>query len=183
MHTYSTYVCVMVFLQTSTTYMHFTLQYVCKYITSQSPPPHTHPRCSTVKYPPITALPTTSVIICFHNEDYTTLLRTVYMTLLNSPPRLIKEIILVDDASTMCECVYEILHFMYRLYSAKPVYKDHSSYVANKCRQVVLAQRCDSITEVVHGSAYSGLCRQVVLIQRCVSITEVAGGSAYLITT
>ena len=130
------------------------------------------------------------------------------MTLLNSPPRLIKEIILVDDASTMCEYVYEILHFMYRLYSAKPVYKDHSSYVANKCRQVVLAQRCDSITEVVHGpaysglcrqvvlvqrcdsitevvhgSAYSGLCRQVVLIQRCVSITEVAGGSAYLITT
>ena len=46
-------------------------------------------------------------------------------------------------------------------------------------RQVVLIQRCVSITEVAHGTAYSGLSRQVVLIQRCVSITEVAHGAAY----
>ena len=46
-------------------------------------------------------------------------------------------------------------------------------------RQVVLIQRCVSITEVVHGAVCSGLCRQVVLIQRCVSITEVVHGPAY----
>ena len=29
------------------------------------------------------------------------------------------------------------------------------------CRQVVLIQRCMSITEEVHGAAYNGHCRQV----------------------
>ena len=35
-------------------------------------------------------------------------------------------------------------------------------------RQVVFAQRCVCITEVVHRPAYSSLCRQVVFVQRCI---------------
>jgi len=46
-------------------------------------------------------LPATSVVVCFHNEAWSVLLRTVYSILDRSPDHLVEQVVLVDDASTM----------------------------------------------------------------------------------
>ncbi|XP_073189660.1 polypeptide N-acetylgalactosaminyltransferase 15 isoform X3 [Lepidochelys kempii] len=56
-----------------------------------------HPFCLQQDYDP--NLPTASVIICFHDEAWSTLLRTVHSVMDTAPRASLKEIILVDDLS------------------------------------------------------------------------------------
>ncbi|KAH9370958.1 hypothetical protein HPB48_013396 [Haemaphysalis longicornis] len=54
--------------------------------------------CKKLSYN-VSGLPDTSIIIVFHNEAWSTLLRTVHSAIDRSPRSLLREILLVDDAS------------------------------------------------------------------------------------
>lgn len=72
-------------------------------------------RCKNITYEK--SLPTASVIIIFHNEAWSVLLRTVYSVLQESPPNLLKEIILVDDNSNEgMHLIYFYLFMRYKYY-------------------------------------------------------------------
>ena len=60
----------------------------------------------------LSVLPQTTVIVCFHNEAWSVLLRTVHSILNRSPENLLKEILLVDDASDMEHLKEDLENYM-----------------------------------------------------------------------
>ncbi|XP_045550841.1 polypeptide N-acetylgalactosaminyltransferase 12 isoform X2 [Salmo salar] len=64
----------------------------------RSLPERWNPLCKDLKYD-YRSLPSTSVVIAFYNEAWSTLLRTVHSVLETSPNLLLREVVLVDDYS------------------------------------------------------------------------------------
>jgi polypeptide N-acetylgalactosaminyltransferase len=66
---------------------------------NRSVPDERHPGCRNISYQDLRA--TASIVMCFHNEAWSVLLRSVHSIINRSPRHLLKEIILVDDFSDM----------------------------------------------------------------------------------
>jgi polypeptide N-acetylgalactosaminyltransferase len=89
--------------------------------------------CKYWDYP--TDLPTASVILVFHNEGWSTLLRTVNSIINRSPPQFLHEIVLVDDKSEL-----EHLHEQLEEEMKKPYYRK-VKIVRNKEREGLIRAR------------------------------------------
>lgn len=59
--------------------------------------------CRTVQYSE--NLPVTSVILIFHNEPFSLIMRSIFAVFKRTPPELLGEIVLVDDRSTRSELI------------------------------------------------------------------------------
>ncbi|XP_078122800.1 polypeptide N-acetylgalactosaminyltransferase 10-like [Sander vitreus] len=80
---------------------------------NRSLPDIRHANCKQKLY--AEKLPNTSIIIPFHNEGWSSLLRTVHSVLNRSPPQLIAEVILVDDFSDKEHLKAALEEYMMRL--------------------------------------------------------------------
>lgn len=89
--------------------------------------------CRLWDYP--TELPSASVILVFHNEGWSTLLRTVNSIINRSPPQFLHEVVLVDDKSEL-----EHLHEQLDKELTKPYYSK-VKVVRNKEREGLIRAR------------------------------------------
>ncbi|XP_006770239.1 PREDICTED: polypeptide N-acetylgalactosaminyltransferase 15 isoform X1 [Myotis davidii] len=72
-----------------------------------------HPLC--LQQHPEDSLPTASVILCFHDEAWSILLRTVHSILDTAPRAFLKEVILVDDLSQQGQLKTALSEYVARL--------------------------------------------------------------------
>lgn len=76
-----------------------------------------HADCMKVKY--YSHLPNVSVIIIFHNEVKSVLLRTIHSVINRTPRELLHEVILVNDNSTSSELYVPLQHYIETNFESK----------------------------------------------------------------
>ncbi len=90
--------------------------------------------CRHWDYP--THLPKASVVLVFHNEGWSTLLRTVNSVLNRSPPQFLEEVLLVDDKSEL-----DHLHEPLEKELKQPYYLNRVRLIRNSEREGLIRSR------------------------------------------
>jgi len=90
------------------------------------------PECKNWNYPE--DLPKASVVIVFHNEGWSTLLRTVQSVIDRSPPQFLEEVLLVDDYSDKVHLKKKLEDFIER-------YNGKVRLIRNKEREGLIRTR------------------------------------------
>lgn len=88
--------------------------------------------CLKKQYP--TTLPTASVVICFHNEEFNALFRTVSSVISLTPHKILEEIILVDDMSDFDDLKDKLDHHL-------EIFRGKIKVIRNKKRQGLIRAR------------------------------------------
>ena len=81
-------------------------------------------------------LPTATVVLVFHNEGWSTLLRTVHSVLNRSPAKFLEEVLLVDDKSEM-----DHLHEPLEKLLEEPYYRGRVRLIRNEEREGLIRSR------------------------------------------
>ncbi|XP_071454962.1 N-acetylgalactosaminyltransferase 7 [Hetaerina americana] len=87
-------------------------------------------------------LPRVSVIIVFHNEGWSTLLRTVHSVINRSPPQFLEEVLLVDDYSNK-----EHLKEQLQKYLKNPILQGKVRLLRNNEREGLIRTRANGAKE------------------------------------
>ncbi len=81
-------------------------------------------------------LPKATVVLVFHNEGWSTLLRTVHSVLNRSPPQFLEEVLLVDDKSEL-----DHLHEPLEKLLEQPYYRGRVRLIRNAEREGLIRSR------------------------------------------
>ncbi|RWS29312.1 polypeptide N-acetylgalactosaminyltransferase 11-like protein, partial [Leptotrombidium deliense] len=129
-----------------------------------------HPLCKNKTYNSIEVLPTASVIICFYNEDFTTLMRTVYSVIERSQRELLHEILLVDDFSDNCKKKF-LLNIFIQLYSTAETEEKLTNFVQsnfdNRVKLLRTPERSGLIRARIFGAQHASGSVLIFLDSHC----------------
>jgi glycosyltransferase involved in cell wall biosynthesis len=115
---------------------------------------------------------TTTIIICFVDEEYNTLLRTIYSVLTRSPSNLLDEIILVDDGSTDPRLLNELPIYIERHLPRVRLVRTHartlcfslSPFTHTHTHHVGLLERCSEPVDLYHQQLPHTLTYKTILL-------------------
>lgn len=96
-----------------------------------------HEECKHWDYPPEDMMPTVSVVLVFHNEAWSTLMRTVHSVYNRTPAKILKEVVLIDDGSNKPHLAQQLEDYI------KGKFEGKAKLYRNGERHGLIRARCD----------------------------------------